>query len=230
MKTFDQNNEILIYTHIPKCGGTSLHDWLLRAFNDNYLTIISPNIIDNQNFSLYKGFGGHQYYGDNPKDFNGKVPVYISVMRNPISRFISYYNHVLNNKNHYSHKYIINSDPLTFAHSLYNINNGEISNLQVKMLNNNRENENWIDALNNIKKNYIIVGCFENMNEFYNKLSNFLKVSPLIKVNYLNISNKNNIEYSNSYLKELNDYILEINNQDYALYKAIFENNDTKNI
>jgi hypothetical protein len=219
MYKFNFEEQFLIFTHIPKCGGTSFNTWITNALNEKYLHVYKESFED-KDISNYVASGGHFNYGLNPFFNHDKNIVHISIMRHPFNRFISFYNYVKRDKNHYLYNYI-NHYKLTyleFAKYLYHINNYEISNLQTKMLSFNCDKILWEDAFENIKKNYFLVGCIENIYNFYYKLSDFLNVDinliPMCNVSY----KENEYEYSD----ELKEFIYLTNIEDYKLYNALF--------
>ena len=66
-----------------------------------------------------------------------KNRVYVTLLRNPIDRFVSFYHHVQARPYHHlskAHPELLEMAPLDFARKLVSIGNREISNLQCKMI------------------------------------------------------------------------------------------------
>src|SRR5688572_23622371 len=100
----------LIFLHIPKAGGTTLHSILERLYEGSNLFSIkvrghhlgveeftSLSQEKKDQIQLLKGhmpFGLHTHF----KDADVK---YITLFRNPVDRIISHYEYVLRKANHY---------------------------------------------------------------------------------------------------------------------------------
>lgn len=215
MDKFNYNTQFLIFTHIPKCGGTSFNRWINSVLSEKYLNIY-PGSFEDKDVNNYIASGGHQKYGYNPFFDKNKELVYISIMRDPFTRFISFYNYVKSSKHHYLFNTINNySTPLEFAEKLYNDKNGEISNLQTQMLSGYCDEISWEIAFENVKKNYFLVGYVENMYDFYQKLSLFFNED----IDEIPHDNKSEKKYE--YDENLFDFIYSINKEDYKLYDKI---------
>lgn len=96
--------KVVVYIHIPKTAGTYLRTaWLLNNYNkyfwsDRHLTY--PKIKDLQQdyieASSYEMIGGHQVIDSFLKMKTIQPRVFLNVLREPVSRIISFYNHVKN--------------------------------------------------------------------------------------------------------------------------------------
>ena len=91
-----QDNEILYFLHIPKTAGTSLIKVLDDQFD--YYDICPEEKWDElitkpcDTFSKYKLLRGHLGYGIN--SILPQKPIYITMLRNPIERTLSSYEHI----------------------------------------------------------------------------------------------------------------------------------------
>lgn len=253
MYKFNDREQFLIFTHIPKCSGTSLNEWLKKSLNGKYLYkpvrcgFEWPGLVKNNDVLGYIGSGGHFFYGKNPFHDKNKNIVNISIMRNPLKQFISSYHHIQrylpierNDNNNYVFD-CLNLTPFELAKRLYDIDNVNdtksmifreqfynffgyimMPNLQTKMLSATIDKILCENALENIKKNYFLVGAVEYIHDFYSKLGSFLDIN-IDYIQKFNVSNQK-CEYENS--KELKEYIHAINEEDYKLYNALFGEKD----
>lgn len=174
---FNRKNDFLIFVHIPKCGGTTLHSILEKALGDFYLHLSPNNKKDIDDASL-RGVGGHQAYGATKyhkiKDRNIR---YITILRDPVKRAISFYKHVKRHTEHHLHDLGFNTKyPLDFFKTLYDQGNIEISNFQTRMLSKNHKVKNLssVRTFKNLKENFSLVGKMENYDSFLEELSYFL--------------------------------------------------------
>jgi hypothetical protein len=217
--TFNYNQDVLIFTHIPKCGGTSLHSILNRALNGKYIHFF-PGSYENLNLLEYFGGGGHQNYNTNPLRNIGRNVRHITLLREPISRFFSFYNHVGEHREHCLHQIFEDSaSPKEFAIKCYELGNYEISNLQTKMVTGNK-NASSDEAIFHVKNYYSVYGCLERLDEFILNLSFFLGVkidSPLV-LNKAKTTRLITVDEKN----EAIEYIKIINKQDIKLYSYFF--------
>jgi len=81
----------IIFDHIPKTAGTSIHS-ILREFFLDYLTLasVSNNHSTALKFNRNNSFGGHIFFHEYEKLSSDHL--YCTVLRDPITRFISQYN------------------------------------------------------------------------------------------------------------------------------------------
>lgn len=102
-------NTPLYYLHIPKTAGTSLTSFLDGQFDRSQicqaqllpeLFSLSSNVI-----SKYDFFRGHLWYGLN--SYVGKSLNYITMLRDPVQRTISWYSHVKRDPNAYRHDRVV---------------------------------------------------------------------------------------------------------------------------
>jgi hypothetical protein len=90
--------DLLVFVHIPKCGGTSVHRFMHRLMGSEYLNV-HQKLVEHgltghiRSQSKITSIGGHFGIGENPAiallpDRNLK---YFSLVRDPVDRFISHY-------------------------------------------------------------------------------------------------------------------------------------------
>jgi len=91
-------NRLLVFLHLVKTGGVSLHGVLEDVFGDNYFRHSQPkqvflDSLDDERKQHLKCISGHFRFGVHKK--LGREAFYVNVVREPIERMISLYNHKL---------------------------------------------------------------------------------------------------------------------------------------
>ena len=98
---FDPETQVLDFSHVPKCGGTTVHDFLYRLMDGRYVHC-APGLGWEDRIDAAVGAGGHQLRGQNPICHRpGKKAVRLIILREPLQRMLSFYRHVNNHPNHY---------------------------------------------------------------------------------------------------------------------------------
>ncbi len=229
----------LFFLHIPKAGGSTLHNILEKSYKGKSILTLKPDIVHpNGNTSLrylnmvqkkiqqidpdelnkYHLIKGHFYFGIHNK-INSSYK-YITIIRNPIERIISLYYFIKRRKNNAFYN-------LTNQISLYDFVKGnfEINNLQTKMLVGEKfhsfdENSLINIAQNNINNHFHLVGITERLDEFLILLNKELG----IKLITYRIQNKSQNKPSIIDIdKRTKNLILKKNEIDYELYNYVKE-------
>jgi hypothetical protein len=220
-KKFEAGKNILIFVHIPKCGGTTLHSLLNTALNGNYYHFYPENKLP-LNIQSLSGGGGHQPFGSTPLHTQDEKDVfYITLMREPLSRLLSLYKHIIRNRHHNLHpmasKYRFPRDFFKCAHE-----SGveQVSNHQVKMICGRNCSPLFNNALVRIEESFKIVGCLENYEVFIRDLNSYLG-SNITEPKKLNQSPASQ---SLSFGSAAIDYLTNINSEDIKLYDFLFKN------
>lgn len=180
-------NEILIFLHIPKAGGSTLSSIITHQFNkeavfkigggktkDQINKFLNLSEKEKQKYDCLIGhfpFGIHRYVTKNP--------VYITMLRHPVDRLVSDYCYIYHTPNHSLHNKIINGKITLHDHICEHINNNWV-NLQTRLLSgysslsdygppwNNWESldkKALVTAKENLKKYFKIVGATERFDE-----------------------------------------------------------------
>lgn len=166
----------LIFMHLPKCGGTTFHTILNRMYlpeeifdikviNNIKLNtddFISLSTKEKEQIKLLKGhleFGLHKYFKENTE--------YITFLRNPIERIISYYYYVKRRPNHRLYKFDLFKEDMSIYDFVTKINEQDINNGEIRFISGINDSEEFMleKALENIEKHFSFVGTIEKFNE-----------------------------------------------------------------
>lgn len=198
----------LIFLHINKTFGISFNNILIKNYAEKYCKSLGTVNFHYTVEDILDAIviGGHIYY----KNFcgTGKNKLFLSVVRDPIERAISWCNY---SRPSVPFKYLVKSD-IEFKENCAN-------NTQCVYLSLNNTFES---AISTIENNNFIVGCFEYAHEFVNTCANTLcwKYRDLLHLN--KASNK---KYKQMYYDDAKfiDYINVHNEDDIKLYNYIRE-------
>jgi len=170
----------LIFLHIPKTAGTTFHNILDKQFlpknvftiqviDDAYLNIdkfISLPESERKKIYILKGhmsFGLHKY-------MDGEVK-YITFVREPRERIISFYYYVLQNPNQELYR-LIKSNNWSLYDFVANVDMKELNNAQLKLISGIEDNEEVMmeKAIENINNHFSFVGITEYFDESLKRL------------------------------------------------------------
>lgn len=102
----------LYYLHIPKTAGTSLISFLDNQFDPSEIcpAQLLPDLFDlpRSGLSRYKFFRGHLWHGLNT--YLNKDLAYITMLRDPVQRTVSWYSHVCREPHAYRHDRAVNEN------------------------------------------------------------------------------------------------------------------------
>lgn len=165
----------LIFLHIPKAAGSTLHPVLERHYNKHVRHTIQPGRAEDfknlptdelRRIRLLKGhmpFGMHEYLIGRSR--------YITLLRHPAERVVSHYYYVKRRPPHYLHHHIANGMSLAeFASAGLS---GEMDNGQVRLLSGHDQDipcgecsRDLLDtAKRNIEEHFAVVGFTERFDE-----------------------------------------------------------------
>lgn len=217
----------LIFLHIPKNGGMTLH----KILEKNYLpeSIFTIQVIDHIKLNTddfinlpleerkkIKVLKGHMLYGLH-RYFNAPSQ-YITFLRKPEDRLYSFYHYVKKRPHHRLYTSIFGNN-MSFEEFVINIDPGDTHNAQIRFisgLKNSSEEEMLKLAKENIDNHFIFVGLLEK----YNLSLVLLKKSLNLYNIYYKTVNKGSYK-----TKKINEETLKIirekNKGDYELYRHI---------
>lgn len=218
----------IIFTHIPRTGGTTFQEILKNNFplsqqfnfkvNESGTTQESLALFhkmtteDREKFTFLTGhinFGIHEYY-NNPC-------TYITLIRNPVSRIVSYYHLILADKRHFLHDTII-KNRMTLNELLISRISTEFNNAQVRQLSGEtgKCNESTLEkAIENLEKFYPVFGLTERYNESMVLLSKYFD----FPFPYYLLLNEGKNKQISKITEEAKEVIYETNSLDIKLYK-----------
>ena len=212
---FEPGRHTLIFVHVPKCGGTSLHRTLELAPGLAYRHLRGrPE--DLVGIEALDGIGGHQNFSATPLHRIRNNLVYITVMRSPRARVLSFYRHVMTHAHHHLHQQVpdlADMGPEEFVKALAAIDNYEIANLQTKMLT-GRGDIAVDDAIAHVEANFAIVGLLERPESYLAPLERMFPGG--VSEHRLNVSEPQSRAEASS--PALDALIAETNARDEALY------------
>ena len=164
---FQPGRHTLIFVHVPKCGGTSLHRTLETIPGLRYRHLRGrPEDLDG--IEALDGVGGHQNFSATPLHKARDGLVYITVLRSPRTRILSFYRHVMAHTHHHLHRQfpgLAAMGPVAFVETLARAGNFEIENLQTKMLT-GRGDISASDAIAHVEASFSVVGLLEEPDSY----------------------------------------------------------------
>lgn len=185
-----------VYIHIPKTAGTFVRNILINKFGDvgysygsaPYTTLSKKSDREIRVFKTRSFVIGHEDFYTFHAMF-GDSARYSTLVRNPIDRLISYYNHAMDNFAHFKGR------PVSLLRFLEDKNNFELDNLQVRYLCGKpmaepvtRKDLNAAIAL--IANGTIEIGLADALPEAFRSMRVFSGLGPLTSARKVNVSKR----------------------------------------
>ena len=222
-----KSNNNLIFLHIPKNGGTTF-DTILDKNNSKENTFniqpIDETQLNVQHFidlpesqrkqiNLLKG---HMVYGLHPHLIG--TTDYISFLRKPEDRIISYYYYVLAMPNHRLHERVKN-EKMSLYDFVVNVDEFDIHNAQIGVISgiNDKKEIMLKRALDNIENHFSFIGLVERFDE---SLILFKKTYQLKNLYYKSLNRTKKRIGVNEIDSKTRDAIAELNKEDNILYNT----------
>lgn len=193
-------DERVIFLHIPKTGGSSLRHIVSQHYlPEDCLLLYYPIPYDeaalaeiHRQLPMAKVVYGHVGFGIH--EFLGIEGKYVTFLRHPIARMISFYKHNASDA-HLPHYAAIQE-----GMSLFDLLGVHPDNHMTRILANywhpEIEDEAWLleQALENIRRYFCFVGLMENFEESVTRLSQHLGWQVLSEIPYLNVGIEMSVE------------------------------------
>ena len=165
--------ETLIFLHIPKAAGTTMRTIIERQYRRGeiyaiyektraYHSMADFDRLTDQDKSKIRVYMGHISYGLHRR-IAGRA-TYFALMRDPVDRVISYYHHVM------SRGYRFKGSKISLL-KFFSLKNRELDNYQTRILSGVAvpygacTEEMLRTAIDNIEKNFVLVGLAERFDE-----------------------------------------------------------------
>lgn len=172
-------HEHIIFLHIPKTGGSTLHGIIHRQYRKGQWLSVKNNRqaeafgeLSPDERDKIKVLKGHQAFGHHTKFRNPDKVAYITMLRDPIERIISNYYFILERPNHHTHKALVENN-YTIADYVSSGVIANAENAQVRLLSDNIDTshgectrEMLEQAKHNLKHRFAAVGINKCYDEF----------------------------------------------------------------
>lgn len=223
-RALNKEREALVFTHIPKTAGTSLHEAIGAALDGNY-AILTPATLSEIEFKTIGGVGGHQPFLATPLSKTKRQLVHMTILRDPVDRMISFYKHVQARPNHLlsrTYPQLNDKNLLEFVEFLSEENYRDVQNLQCHMISGANSEASFEKASRNLRNHFSLFGTVENMDLYLYRMAILLGVDK-IDMPFKNKSRPKALDLEYAEQRALKALINKISAQDVALYNWVRE-------
>lgn len=218
--TFDESQQVFVFCHVPKCGGTTTHNYLEMLTRGRYVHCF-PNGDWKERISSAVGAGGHQMNGQSPiLQKTQKKVVRLIILREPVERFLSFYKHIQDHPNHYLSKQpgVMAMTPVELAQHCIEKKILEFFDLQSKyVMGPQRPIKSASEVVEVFHAEFDFYATLEHINFAYERLASFFDAeAPPVSIK--NISKPRKIPKAE--MQRLAELVYEHNYNDLQLYIA----------
>lgn len=220
----NRQREALVFTHIPKTAGTSLHEAISTAMEDDY-AVLTPATVSEIDFETIGGVGGHQPFLATPVGKTKRHLVCITILRDPIDRLISFFGHVKATPDHTLLRMfpqIKEMEILEFVEHLSAQDYRDVGNLQCQMICGNGVAPSAGAAAESLRNNFSVFGTVENIDLFLHRLAILLNVDA-IDMPFRNKSRSKALQLSYQEQLALKAFVNKVSAEDIALFNWVRE-------
>lgn len=175
MNTSPRDGRCLVFLHIPKTAGQTLHFVALRNFGaDERIHLNSldqPIDAEMEKIPASMRARARLVWGHLPYGVHRHIPRpcdYVTILREPVSRVISVYKHILNKDNHELHRQLVGGGMSLEDYVESGIDSGQTENSHTRQLSGRQfgaiENDALADAKSNLQR-FLVVGITERLEE-----------------------------------------------------------------
>lgn len=216
--------EHIIFLHLPKYGGNTLHEiiskqylpneqFVIRVKEDHQLTVDDFINLQQLERNKIKVLRGHQSFGLH-KYFENSVE-YFTLLRHPVDRIVSYFNYVKRMPNYKWYQQVVNSG-MTLQEFVDEADGPDIHNAQIRLISgiDDAQDKMLNVAIKNIGNYFGYVGLLEEFDDAIIKISSKYNW----KIHQYKIRNKSRSDKKYKLELEVYNHILDKNMGDYQLY------------
>jgi Sulfotransferase family len=170
-----RDDRCLVFLHIPKTAGQTLHFVALRSFGaDERIHLNSldqPMDAEMEKIPAAVRARARVVWGHLPFGVHRHIPRpcdYVTVLREPISRVVSVYKHILKKDNHELHRQVVGDGMSLEDYVESGIDSGQTENSHTRQLSGRQFGAIESDALAEAKSNlqrFLVVGITERLEE-----------------------------------------------------------------
>ncbi len=220
----NRDREALVFTHIPKTAGTSLHEAIRTAMDGNY-AVLTPSTVAEIDFETIGGIGGHQPFLATPVGKTKRHLVCITILRDPVDRLVSFFGHVKATPGHTllrMYPKIKNMEILEFVEHLSAHDYRDVGNLQCHMICGNRVSPSFEAAAASLRNNFSVYGTVDNIDLFLHRLAILLGVDS-IEMPFKNKGRSKALKLSYENQRALKAFVNKVSAEDVALFNWVRE-------
>jgi hypothetical protein len=225
----ESSNRLIYLIHIQKTAGTSIRFYFEKGFGAEKCFWHAPNqssttrgnllniaVTDPSHFAHFRVIGGHLAFNKIPKQILARSPIFVSALRNPVSRIVSHYQHIRSSPTHGLSAQVAGK---TLFQAMKAPGFAAVSDrLQIEYLCGRKDLKSLHDALD---KGKYMIGKQEKIDELFRQLSATFGI-PVFNDVQVNISKpgyEKEIEQQPDYQKAI-EVIREMNTVEFDFYKS----------